>query len=507
MNYPSGHFSSPESVFTESPIRDLEAVVRSRTPLIVMESNEEPQIVRMARQIAERQQLKAFRWTVTEGLQALDAADQPSQTVEKSHDVLSYIKNSSSHALFVLLDFHPYLQDAVHVRHLKDIALNSPKKYVTVMLVGFALKMPEELLPFTAQFRVPLPSAEEVRGILFDVAGEWGADHGQRNVQTTNKVIDLLVRNLIGLSAMDVRRLALKAINDDGVISESELPEVMRAKYELLGRDGILSFEYDTTKFSEIGGMKRLRHWLEVRREFFLEETGTHLDRPRGVLLLGVQGCGKSMVAKAAAAIFHAPLLRLDFGVLYNKYYGETERNLRKAFETAEVMAPCVLWMDEIEKGVAVQNDDDGLSRRILGTFLTWMSERKKPVFVVATANDIMRLPPELVRKGRFDEIFFVDLPSLENRRDIFLIHFRKRALDPAQFDLAALVTATQGFSGSEIEQAIVSAMYTAHAKREALAQEDLLAEIHQTRPLSVVMAEKVEELREWASTRTVPCD
>jgi SpoVK/Ycf46/Vps4 family AAA+-type ATPase len=212
-------------------------------------------------------------------------------------------------------------------------------------------------------------------------------------------------------------------------------------------------------------------------------------------------------VAKAAAAIFHAPLLRLDFGVLYNKYYGETERNLRKAFETAEVMSPCVLWMDEIEKGVAVQNDDDGLSRRILGTFLTWMSERKKPVFVVATANDIMRLPPELVRKGRFDEIFFVDLPSPENRREILLIHFRKRALDPAEFDLAAIVEATRGFSGSEIEQAIVSAMYTAHAKREALTQEDLLAEIRQTRPLSVVMAEKVQEIRDWAATRTVPCD
>ena len=507
MNFPSTKHSSPGALFTESPIRDLEAIVRSRTPLIVMESTEEPQIVRMARQIAQRQQLKAYRWTVTDGLQALDPSDQPLLSVTKSHEVLDFIKKSLSHSLFVLLDFHPYLQDAVHVRHLKDIALTCSKKYVTVMLVGFALKMPEELLPFTAQFRLPLPSPGEVRGIVFDVAGEWGAEHGQRDVQTTNKAIDLLVRNLVGLSATDVRRLALKAINDDGVISESELPEVMRAKYELLGRDGVLSFEYETAKFSEIGGMKRLRHWLELRKEFFLEETEVHLDPPRGILLLGVQGCGKSLVAKAAAAIFQAPLLRLDFGVLYNKYYGETERNLRKAFETAEVMSPCVLWLDEIEKGVAVQNDDDGLSRRILGTFLTWMSERKKPVFIVATANDIMRLPPELVRKGRFDEIFFVDLPSPENRRDILLIHLRKRALDPAQFDLDVIVEVTKGFSGSEIEQAIVSAMYTAHAKRLTLTQEDLFAEINQTRPLSVVMAEKVQETRDWAATRTVPCD
>jgi SpoVK/Ycf46/Vps4 family AAA+-type ATPase len=193
--------------------------------------------------------------------------------------------------------------------------------------------------------------------------------------------------------------------------------------------------------------------------------------------------------------------------VLYNKYYGETERNLRKAFETAEIMSPCVLWLDEIEKGVAVQSDDDGLTRRILGTFLTWMSERKKPVFVVATANDIMRLPPELVRKGRFDEIFFVDLPSAENRRDILQIHLRKRALDPAQFELPSLVEATNGFSGSEIEQAVVSGMYSAYAQRHTLSQEDLIAEIRQTRPLSVVMAEKVHDLREWAATRTVPCD
>jgi AAA+ superfamily predicted ATPase len=507
MNFPSAKHSPSGALFTESPIRDLEAIIRSRTPLIVMESTEEPQIVRMTRQIAQRQQLKAYRWTVTDGLQALDPSDQPLLSVSKSHEVLNFIKNSSSYSLFVLLDFHPYLQDAVHVRHLKDIALFCSKNFVTVMLVGYALKMPEELLPFTAQFRLPLPSPDEVRGIVFDVAGEWGAEHGQRDVQTTNKVIDLLVRNLVGLSATDVRRLALKAINDDGVISESELPEVMRAKYELLGRDGVLSFEYETAKFSEIGGMQRLRNWLELRKEFFLEETDAQLDPPRGVLLLGVQGCGKSLVAKAAAAIFHAPLLRLDFGVLYNKYYGETERNLRRAFETAEIMSPCVLWMDEIEKGVAVQSDDDGLSRRILGTFLTWMSERKKPVFVVATANDIMRLPPELVRKGRFDEIFFVDLPSPENRREILLIHLRKRAHNPEQFDLDAIVEATKGFSGSEIEQAIVSAMYTAHAKRETLTQEDLLAEIHQTRPLSVVMAEKVQETRDWASTRTVPCD
>ena len=509
MNQPSANLASKATLLTESPLRDLEAIIRSRTPLIAMESNEEPQIVRMVRQIAQKFQLKAFRWTITEGLQAFDPNDQPSESVLKSQDVLSYIKNSSNNCLFVLLDFHPHLQDAVHVRYLKDIALTYSKHFSTVVLVGFALKIPDELQSFTARFRLPLPTHDELRGIVYDAAGEWGAEHGRRDVRTTNKAIDLLVRNLVGLTATDARRLAYKAIQDDGVISESEMPEVMRAKYELLERDSVLSFEYETAKFSEIGGMRRLREWLNVRKDFFLadDDEMLRLDPPRGLLLLGVQGCGKSLVSKATAGIFGVPLLRLDFGVLYNKYYGETERNLRKAFETAEVMSPCVLWMDEIEKGVAVQDDDDGLSRRMLGTFLTWMSERKKSVFVVATANDIVRLPPELVRKGRFDEIFFVDLPTVQSRNDIFNIHFRKRSFNPAEFDMDELVRATDGFSGSEIEQAIVSATYTARAHGHVLAQEDLVTEIRQTRPLSVVMKEKVEATREWASGRTVPCD
>jgi SpoVK/Ycf46/Vps4 family AAA+-type ATPase len=488
-------------------LRDLEAIIRSRTPLIAVESNEEPQIVRLVRQIGQRLQIKAFRWTVTEGLQAFDPADQPTQSVVKSQELLNYIK-SAKYCLFVLLDFHPYLQDTVHVRQLKDIALNYTNHFSTVVLVGYSLQLPEELRPYTAHLKLPLPTLDELRGIVYDVAADWGAEHGHRDVKTTNKVLDLLVRNLAGLTATDARRLAQKAINDDGVISESEIPEVMRAKYDLLGRDALLSFEYDTAKFSEIGGMLRLRSWLQVRKSFFLGEDDS-LDPPRGMLLLGVQGCGKSLAAKAAAGIFGVPLLRLDFGVLYNKYYGETERNLRKALETAEIMSPCVLWMDEIEKGVAgnSSDDDDGLSRRVLGELLTWISEKKKPVFLVATANDIVRLPPELVRKGRFDEIFFVDLPSAKNRREIFTIHLRKRNLDPAQFDLDALVEAADGFSGAEIEQAVVSSMYSAHAQGQHVTQEEVLTEIRQTRPLSVVMAEKVEGLRDWASNRTVPCD
>ena len=507
MNESPKTVALPVPQTTESPLRDLEVLIRSKAPLIAVESNEEPQVVRSVRQIAIKLQLKAFRWSSTEGLQAFDPMDQPLQSVQKPLDVLNFIKTSAHSCLFVLLDFHPYLEDLIHIRSLKDIALTYEKHYSTVVLVGYTVRVPQELRPFVSHFKMPLPSAGELRQIVHEVAAEWGRANDNRDVQTTNKTLDLLVRNLAGLTATDARRLARKAINDNGVISDTDMPEVMRAKYELLGRDSVLSFENETAKFAEIGGMKRLRSWLELRKSFFLNEAPEDLEPPRGILLLGVQGCGKSLAAKAAAGIFGAPLLRLDFGVLYDKYYGETERNLRKALETAEVMSPCVLWMDEIEKGIAVQQEDEGLSRRILGMLLTWMSEKRKAVFLVATANDIMRLPPEIVRKGRFDEIFFVDLPAAENRRDIWTIHLTKRSLDPAAFDMDVLTNATEGFSGSEIEQAIVSAMYAAHEHGAAVSEDDLLKEIKQTKPLSVVMAERVEEVREWAAKRTVPCD
>ena len=507
MNLPTAKLGGAGSQFTHSHLQDLEALIRSRTPLVAIESDEEPQAVALVRQMSHRLQVKAYRWTVTEGLRAFDPCDQPAQSVQTSLEVLGFIKTGASNCLFVLLDFHPFLQEATHVRHLKDIALTYPRHFCTVFLVSHSLALPDELRPFTASFHLPLPTADELRQIVYEVAGQWGADHGNRGVQTTDKVLDTLVRNLAGLTATDARRLARKAIDDDGVISPSDLPEVMRAKYELLAHDGVLSFEYETVQFSEIGGLRRLHQWLDQRRTFFLDGSQVNLDAPKGILLLGVQGCGKSLAAKAAAGIFSVPLLRLDFGVLYNKFYGETERNLRKALQTAEILAPCVLWMDEIEKGVATGDQDDGLSRRVLGTLLTWMSEKRQPVFLVATANDISRLPPELVRKGRFDEIFFVDLPSLDNRQQILNIHLRKRGLDGASFDCAALARAAEGFSGSELEQVIVSAMYAARAQGRVLQQADVLAEMRQTRPLSVVMAEHVSGLRQWASERTVPCD
>ena len=241
---------------------------------------------------------------------------------------------------------------------------------------------------------------------------------------------------------------------------------------------------------------------VSAAREAFLAAEAA--DLPRGVLLVGVQGGGKSLAAKAVAGLWGLPLLRLDFACLYNKFFGETERNLREALKLAEQMAPCVLWIDEIEKGLASGDHDGGVSQRVLGTLLTWMAERKAPVFMVATANVISRLPPELVRKGRFDELFFVDLPDAEVRADIFRIHLARRELDVAGFDLSQLAAACDGFSGAEIEQAVVSALYAAQAQQQTVNQALLLQSIQSTAPLSVVMAEDLAALRAWADGRTV---
>jgi SpoVK/Ycf46/Vps4 family AAA+-type ATPase len=322
------------------------------------------------------------------------------------------------------------------------------------------------------------------------------------------KAYELLVRNLAGLSYADTERLARNAIQLDGAITRSDLPGVMQAKYRLLNRGGALQYEYDTARFSDVGGLSRLKTWLSLRRSAFRRDTdAAHLDPPRGILLTGIQGCGKSLAAKATAGIFGVPLLRLDFAALYDKYHGETERKLRESLATVNVMSPCVLWIDEIEKGIAGRGGETGTTQRVLGTFLTWMAERKSPVFVVATANDITPLPPELVRKGRFDEVFFVDLPDAPIRATILSIHLARRGQRPGEFDIEALADAMHGFSGAEIEQAVVSSLYAAHAMNQPLATAHIRHEIDQTKPLSTVMNERVGSLRAWAAGRTVTCD
>lgn len=491
---------------------DLELILRSRSPIVVIETQDEARILEMLQSISIAstggEYVPVFRWTITDGLQRLDIALEPQTMNSQPTDVLKHIRAVAKPGLYILLDFHPFLEDPVHVRLLKDICIRYPEIARQIVLISHKVKLPRELESYSARVDLALPSEAERRKIVERVADEWSKENHGSRVQADSKAHKLLIQNLAGLTYADTERLARNAVFHDGAITKSDLPEVMKAKYELLNRGGALQFEYDTARFRDVGGMARLKTWLSQRKSAFRRDgTAAHLDPPKGILLIGIQGCGKSLAAKATAGIFGVPLLRLDFGSLYDKYHGETERKLRESLSTADVMSPCVLWIDEIEKGLAGRGGETGTTQRVLGTFLTWLAEKKSTVFVVATANDITAMPPELVRKGRFDEIFFVDLPGKDVRATIFAIHLDARGKALKDFDIDRLATISKGFSGAEIEQAVVSALYAAHAKDQALCTEHLEQEIQQTKPLSVVMSERVSALRQWAEGRTVPCD
>jgi SpoVK/Ycf46/Vps4 family AAA+-type ATPase len=491
---------------------DLELILRSRTPIVIIESQDEARILELLQSIVLRRAstnyVPLFRWTITDGLQRLDILLEPQSINSEPTDVLKHIRAVAKPGLYVLLDFHPFLEDPVHIRLIKDICIqfNSIERHI--VLISHKVSIPDELEVFCARFNMALPNEQERTRIVKKAVDEYSRDNPGSPVQVDPKAHNLLIQNLAGLSYSDTSRLARNAIYFDGAISKSDLPQVMQAKYELLNRGGALQFEYDTATFGDVGGLLRLKKWLAQRRPAFRgDQSASHLDPPKGILLLGIQGCGKSLAAKATAAIFGVALLRLDFGAIYDKYHGETERKLRESLKTADVMSPCVLWIDEIEKGIAGRGGETGTSQRVLGTFLTWMAEKKSHVFVVATANDISTLPPELVRKGRFDEIFFVDLPTPKIRASILAIHLSNRDQALGRFDITSLADAMDGFSGAEIEQAVVAALYSAHAQRQQLETAHIRSEIEQTRPLSVVLSEKIAALRQWAVGRTVLCD
>ncbi len=493
------------------PLHELEVLLASRFPLIVVESREEARILALVREaslkIRRGRGWGVFQWTVTDGLRRLDVdMGGPQRTLAEPSQLLKHLRGTTMAGVYVLLDFHPYVGNPVHVRMLKDIAQGYEQVARTLVLVSHEITLPDELEHLAAHLRLALPTRSERHAIVTRVAREWASDRPGKPAQIDPEALERLVDNLNGLSATDSERLARHAIFDDGALTMSDIPAVLAAKYRLLNRDGTLYYEPDTAKFVDIGGMANLRRWITSRLPAF-DGTAPGLDPPKGVLLLGVQGCGKSLAARAAAGIFGVPLLRLDFGTLYSKWHGESEKNLRESLAAAEALAPCVLWVDEIEKSLATDSGDSGVSRRVLGTFLTWLAERRSRIFVVATANDISALPPELVRKGRFDEIFFVDLPNRAARVDILAIHARKRNVKLTPRELETLADLSEGFSGAELEQVIVATLYAAHAAGTPVSAALIAQEMRATRPLSVTMAEQVRALRAWARERAVPAD
>lgn len=485
--------------------KDLELTLKSRTPIVVFETHEEDRALDLLNRIAIKNGLLLHAWSITDGLRPIGfSLNENESLMVEPDEALKVIKNSKMAAIYVLCDFHPFLtsEHAKNIRYLKDIALSNHTLNKTVVLMSHAITIPAELKRYTAHFQMSLPNDEQIMAIIQEEAKAWSDNNKNARIKTDNLTLERMVHNLKGLSHGDVRIL-VRSLISEGAINQEDIPEISKAKFELLDMEGMLSYEYDTEKFSNVGGLDNLKRWLKERKKGFLQqETGE--DTPKGILLLGVQGSGKSLAAKAVAGMWGIPLLRLDMAALYNKYIGETERNLREALKMADMMSPCVLWLDEVEKGLARDNNDTGTSQRILGTLLTWMSERKSRVFIVATSNDISDLPPELIRKGRLDEIFFVDLPDKTIRKNIFAIHLKRRNLLPENYGLDILSECTDGFSGAEIEQAVVSAVYRVNALNIVLTTEHIIEEINKTKPISVVMADQIDALREWAKERTV---
>ncbi len=488
-------------------VHDLRSLILSYHALLVIETDEEDRARQIVGAAADELGMELFEWSSSSGLRSGDG-HVLGQTREPD-ELLAHMRTLTLEAVFLLKDFGCYLQDPGVVRRMREVCKVFAQNSSLLVLTANALELPPELDHLATYFDLELPRPDELAEVVGTVAESLCRRRGLAIEIELGKRGDL-VRALNGLTLNQARQVVARAALDAHGLNDAALDAIHGQKAELLRGEGLLEyFPYEDNR-AELAGCRRLGAWLE-RAELGFSERARELNLtpPRGVMLVGVQGCGKSLAAKVIARRWKLPLLKLDVGRLFDRYVGESERNFRKAIEQAEAMAPACLWLDEVEKAFSSRGSDvdGGLGRRMFGFFLTWLQEKRADVFVVATANDLGSLPPELLRKGRFDEIFFVDLPGAEGRRRIFEIHLQLRKQDPAGFDLDRLVVGSDGFSGAEIEQAVISALYRAlHADRQ-LDTATVLHELAETVPLSVSRREDVEQLRRYARDRFVPVD
>lgn len=491
----------------KNTLADLELLLRARYGLVRLETEEEERANGLLTHLADAAGVPFFTWTRSRGLVRAGMADPIYQTREPVR-ALAHVTAAEIDAVYHFQSLVGGLQGQdLLVAHLKDAARSMEARKGAVVLTGEGPDLPPQLREIAAHLTLPGPSDEEFSQLLARIVRDLSARQ-HVTVELTADERAALVKNLSGLTLLEAEKVLTKSIVEDGALTADDVKAVIDAKRRIVEREGLLEYYPVETTMAGVADLATLKAWLAKRKAVVLQPERAEqfgLDFPRGVLLLGVPGCGKSLSAKAVASEWQLPLLKLDPSNLYNKYIGESEANFKRAMRAAERMAPVVLWIDELEKAFAAGGTEDGgVSQRILGSFLTWMQDRRGDVFVVATANDIQRLPPEFLRKGRFDEIFFVDLPDRDTRGEVFRIHLRNRGQNPDDFDVEALADAADGFSGSEIEQVVVSALYAAFSGERPLDTAALRAEVEQTLPLSVTMSEKVEALRSWAEGRTV---
>ncbi len=494
-----------------SALHELSMLVRSFHPLVVIETADEERARRVAQAAARGLGLSFFEWSVAQGLRwgaDAETGGNAIATTQEPAGVLRHLLALDRDGLFLLKDFGAHLADAVNARLLREVCQAFERRASAVVLTGAAIDLPAEFEAHAAYLRLALPERPELDAVVDDTLDALRA--GARvSVALEPSEREALLDAMRGLTLNQARQAVAYAALEDGRLDAADLDAIVGRKARAIRDGGLLEYLPPGANAFEIGGFGRLEAWLERARQGYTPEAkALGLAPPRGVLLTGVQGCGKSLAAKAIARRWGQPLVKLDAGRLYDKYVGETDKNLRRALALAEALAPCVLWIDEIEKAFSAGGDaslDGGLGRRVQGHLLTWLQERSEAVFVVATANDVFALPPELMRRGRFDEVFFVDLPTPAERREILAIHLRLRRQDPDAFELADLVLASEGMSGAEIEQAVIAALYRALHEQQPLRDAHLLRELDATVPLSVSRREAIERLRALAAERFTP--
>jgi hypothetical protein len=489
----------------------LEHLLRAEHPCVSITTYEEDEALSLVRDAVQELGLDLLIWSVSQGLRDGMIADGPSITgTEHPAAALVAIEQMPRRVTVAMLDLAEHLKDERTMRCLREAIGAVAKTGGHIILIDHSTNAPAAVRAVATTFELSLPDGPALEQIVRETLKRRN-EVCRLAVEISKRDLQTVVRNLRGLTRRQARQIVLDTVCEDRRFDVSDVNMVLAQKRRQLQGIGLLDFVEAPTSIDEIGGLRRMKFWLEQRREALNDEAKAFgITPPRGVLMLGVQGAGKSLAAKAVATAWQRPLLRMDVGALYDKFIGESERRLRDALHQAEMMAPIILWIDEIEKAfasAASQSSDGGLSKRMFGTLLTWMQEHDAPVFLIATANDIEALPPELLRKGRFDEIFFVDLPDAEARQMIFAIHLKKRGRDPKQFDLAKLAQVSEGHSGAEIEQAIKAALYGAFAHKQELTDQHLIDAINTSPPLSVTMAERIEDLRNWATGRCVPAD
>jgi ATP-dependent 26S proteasome regulatory subunit len=488
---------------------ELRLLVNSRHPIITVETPEEERFEQMLLEEAAELGVPLYEWSVTTGLAKLHGA--AIYNTEQPEQALANIALIQGDGIFLLKDFARYCDNDRICRRLRDLAEKFRTVRRAIVILAASVQLPAEVASEAAPFLLDLPSGEEllpgVKRVLAEVNQEQRIP-----VALDVRGMHQLAQNLAGLSGEEAMRTLRMCLLSRGRADVGLLDDVLDAKRQALKSDGLIETVRRDASFGDVAGLRRLREWIAKRKSALTPEgLRFGLEPPKGILITGVQGCGKSLAARAVAGEWGFELARLDAGALYDKFVGESEKKLHKALELAQKLAPIVLWIDEIEKAFASAGSsgdaDAGLSQRLLATLLTWMQDRESGVFLAATSNNITVLPPEMMRKGRFDEIFFVDLPNAEVRAALFELHLKKRGRDARTFDAAKLAAGSEGFSGAEIEQVIIAGLYTAFAQKQQLTTDVLLGEIRATQPLSVTRAEEVESIRQWAKTRAAPAD